>query len=100
MKLADRIISKLSEEFKDDQYVPKKYLNTKVRSQAEKKGSRSARIMVQEANKILTNMLNPKHDSPNPKTEADMVKIKESLAIGKEMAKHIKSVKDTKGKMK
>ena len=94
MKLAERIINEYEEVEK------KKKLNTKVRDQVENYGSRSARIMVQEACKILNNMLDPDHSSPNPSSQADMVKIKEAMHMGKEMAKHIKSVKERKGKMK
>ena len=98
MKIAEKIL-KQAEEFKDDNYVPRKMLSTKVKDQVENYGSRSARILVQEACKIMNNMLNPDHKSPNPASQADMVKLKEAVHMGGEMAKHIKSVKERKRKM-
>jgi hypothetical protein len=88
VKLAESILNKLDGK--------KQHLNTKVRSQVSKNGSRSARIMVQEASKMLKNMLDPKHNSPNPKSEIDVVRLKEAIHMGKQMAKHIKVVKETK----
>jgi hypothetical protein len=88
------------DESNEEEKEIKRKLNTKVRGQVECYGTRAARIMVQEANKILANVLDPKHESPNPKAQADMVQIKEAMHIGNEMVKRIKGVKETKKKMK
>lgn len=94
MKIAERIL----EEVKDDLTKPKTKLNTRVRGQVEKYGSRASRLMVQEAIKILENMSNPNHNSPNPKTQTDLVYMKEAIHIGKEMVKKIKPIQETKRK--
>jgi hypothetical protein len=98
MKLAEKVLNKQKNEMADEKEVIKR-LNTRVKGQIENYGSRSARILVQEGMKILNNMLNKDHPSPNPRTQADMVMMKEAVHMGGEMVKKIKSVKETKRAM-
>lgn len=73
--------------------------NTKVR-QLEGSGSRKARLTIKEAKKMVENMLDIKNAAPNPKSDADMVLLKESSYMMDEVMKKLKPVKEVKNKKK
>ena len=73
------------------------HFNTKVR-QLEGSGSRKIRLALKETKRMIDNMLDKKHSSPNPKTDIDRMALKESKTLLDQTMIRLKEVKETKGK--
>lgn len=87
MKLAEKIIA-LNEG---------KHFNTKVRGiESSKKGSRVIRLAVKEAKKMVSDMMNKSHPSPNPKTEKDNALLNECGVLMHQTMERLKEVKESK----
>ncbi len=89
----------LSDRIREIEYIEEaQHHNTKVRSLAEKVGSRKIRLTVQETKKMIENMLNEKHPSPSPKTENDRKVLEDCKVLAEQMIPRLKEVKERKGK--
>lgn len=76
-----------------------KHFNTKVRA-LEGKGSRSIRLAVKEAKKMVENMLDPKNSSPNPKDDKSMELLSDAKFLLNQSETRLKEVREAKYKGK
>lgn len=76
------------------------HYNTKVRSLAEKMGSRKIRLGVTESRKYVECMLDEMHESPNPLTDKDRKLLQECSALLGQTIPRLKEVKETRRKVK
>ena len=76
------------------------HYNTKMRGIEEKMGSRRIRMGLKEYNKMIKNMMDKKHPSPNPVSEKDMCLLKEACTLLEQCIPRLKDVKETRRKGK
>lgn len=87
MKLSERLCKRINEKGP--------HQNTKVRHTYEGYGTRKARLIIQEGVRVLKQVANEKGKSPFPKSEADMVKLKEAIHMAEQSMKRVKEVKES-----
>jgi len=78
-------------------FLEAKHFNTKVRDLGGV-GSRKIRLSLKEAKRMVENMLDTNHPSPNPRSESDKRLLQESSVLLKQSMDRLKDVKETKRK--
>jgi len=78
-------------------FLEAKHFNTKVRDLGGV-GSRKIRLSIKESRRMTENMLDPNHDSPNPKDNDDIKALNESIILMNQAMMRLKEVKETKRK--
>jgi len=78
-------------------FLEAQHFNTKVRDLGGM-GSRKIRLSLKESKRMVDNMLNENHDSPNPKGSDDVKLLNESIVLMNQAMMRLKDVKETKRK--
>lgn len=72
------------------------HYNTKIRSLDEKAGLRRIRMGLRESYRLIGNILDPNHPTPNPESDKDAKVLNECMASISESANKLLNVKTVK----